>query len=119
MHQECRNSKGTDRQSCFFVFRFPVVIDIPIDAGVYIHIDFCIVQSGDTGQNHRRTVGLDGVAVIKIFDILQKYTHRNLFISIIACQVNANHRYEFDFRMAFQNVEDFLFFAFGCRDQIK
>ena len=51
-----------------------------------------LLQGGNAGQHHGRTVGLGRAAGQEFVDVMQKDIDRNLFIRIISCQVHAHQR---------------------------
>ena len=119
MNQERRNSQGTNRQAGFLIFRLEIVVNIPVDARVHIHVHFCIVQRGDPGQYHGRSVCLHCMTRIKIVDIFEENADRDLFIGVVTGQIDSHHRYKLDFRMSLQNMDDLFFVAFVGLNNIE
>ena len=100
-----KEAGDTERSDWFPRFRIDVVVvvvDEPVDRRVGFDIDTGIGQDGDARQYNGRTVGLEGRRIEEFIIVIEEDADRNLFVRIIACQIDAYEGYEFDFRMLFQ-----------------
>ena len=95
-----------------------VVIDEPVDRRVDGHIDLRIVQRGDPRQHHRGAVGLHRRPGVELVHILQENPHRDLFVRIVAGEVDAHQRDELDLRVGFQHARNLVFRRF-CGNHIQ
>ena len=98
MCQEARHAQSANHAP-LFIKVFVVIIHVPVYIFIYFHVHTGIVQGGDTGQHHGRTVGLGRAAGQEFVDVMQKDIDRNLFIRIISCQVHAHQRNKLHFFM--------------------
>ena len=118
MHQEGRNAQGAYGFARFFIVEFHVVVYEPVHGRIDGHIHFCVVQGGNPRQHNGRTVCLYSGTSVEIVHILQEDTNRNLFVRIVTGHIHAYERYELDFRMSFQLLDDILFLRV-CRNNIQ
>ena len=116
--QEGRDAQRANRLARLLVVVLHVVVDEPVDGRIDRHIDFCVVQGGNTRQHDGGTIRLDSRASIELIDILEEDAHRDLLIRIVASHVDADQRNELDLGMCFERVQDFFFFGV-CRNHIK
>lgn len=118
MQEEAGNAEGAYRAAVFIDVVF-IVVDIPVDGGICYHVDPGIVQGGDVHEYYGGAVGLYGSACEEVVIVLEEQFNRYLFVSIVACQVNAYQGYEADFRMGFQKRKYAFLAKFTGGDVVK
>ena len=102
MTKEAGNTQSPYGFSRFRVDVVVVVVDEPADRRIGFDVDAGIGQDGDARQDDGRTIGLECRRIEEFIVVIEEDTDRNLFVRIIACQIDAYEGYEFDFRMLFQ-----------------
>ena len=102
MAQKARNTQCAYRTARSRVDITVVVVYEPVDARICFHIDASVRQCSNPGKYDRRTISLHSRAVEEFFIIVEKYGNRNLFIRIVAGQIDTDERYELNFRVLFQ-----------------
>ena len=102
MTKEAGNTQSPYGFSRFRVDIVVVVVDEPADRRVGFDVDAGIGQDGDARQDDGRTIGLECRRIEEFIVVIKEDADRNLFVRIIACQIDAYEGYEFDFRMLFQ-----------------
>ena len=119
MDKEAGNPQGAYGTSVFFHHIIIIIIHIPVDRAVGHHVYPCIVQGSDIHEYYGRTIGLHCFAGEEIFVVFHENLDGDLFIGIIACQVNAYERHEPDFRMLRQQGKNPFFTVLAGRNAVQ
>lgn len=102
MAEEARNTERADRFARFRIDIAVIVVDEPVDARVGFDVNTGIGQGSNSRQDDGRTVCLESRCIEEFIVFIEEYTNRNLFVRIVAGEVDAYERYKFNFRVLFE-----------------
>ena len=119
MNEEAGNPQGAYGTSVFFHHIIIIIVHIPVDRAVGHHVYPRIVQGSDIHEYYGRTIGLHSFAGEEVFVVFHKNLDGDLFIGIIACQVNAYERHEPDFRVLRQQGKNPFFTILAGRNAVQ
>ena len=102
MAEEARNTERADRFARFWIDIAVIVVDEPVDARVGFDVNTGIGQGSNAWQDNGRTVCLESRCIEEFIVFIEEYTNRNLFVRIVAGEVDAYERYKFNFRVLFE-----------------
>ena len=119
MTQKAGDTESTNRLACCIIDVAIVIIDEPVYTGVSLDINTGIGKRCNTRQDDGRPICLESRCIEEIIIVIKERRNRNLFICIIAGEIDAYERYEFDFRMLFEQGQYPFFTILTCRNDIN
>ena len=90
MHEEGGNTQSSHGLARFFIVKLHVVVHKPVNRRVNRHINLRVIQGGNTGQHHGRTIRLDCRTGIEIINILEENSYGYFFIRIVAGHIHTH-----------------------------
>ena len=90
MYEEGGNTQSSHGLARFFIVKLHVVVHKPVNRRVNRHINLRVIQGGNTGQHHGRTIRLDCRTGIEIINILEENSYGYFFIRIVAGHIHTH-----------------------------
>src|SRR5664280_2765407 len=98
MNQKRRNTQGANRPLRYGINIFIVVVNKPENIPIRLEVYTAVIQCGNTGQNHGRTIRLDHIPADISINITEEQAHGNLLVCIVPGKIYADKGYKADFR---------------------